>query len=111
MPLSGSLVTMCVLPGLQESERVTIRPVSLPASDEESNAVVLIVGLLSICGLLYISFLALGGPVWMGVLFGTIELVVAWRVSPPLGGRSLRWITAFFGAFTVVWAVVWALLS
>jgi hypothetical protein len=47
----------------------------------------------------------------MGVLFGTIELVVAWRVSPPVGGRSLRWVTALFGAFTVVWAIVWALLS
>jgi hypothetical protein len=47
----------------------------------------------------------------MGVLFGTIELVIAWRVSPPMGGRSLRWITASFGVFTVVWAIVWALLS
>jgi hypothetical protein len=85
--------------------------VSLPASDDESSAVVLIVGLLSISGLLYISLLALGGPVWMGVLFGMIELVVGWRVSPPLRGRSLRWIAALFGAFTVAWAIVWALLS
>jgi hypothetical protein len=102
---------MSVLRGLHEADRVRIRPVSLPASHEESEAVVLIAGLLSICGLLYISLWLLGGPVWMGVLFGTIELVVAWRVSPPEGGRSLRWITAFFGAFTVVWAIVWALLS
>jgi hypothetical protein len=102
---------MRLFPGLQEPGRVSIRPMSLPASHEESGGEVLIIGLLSIGGLLYISLLALGGPVWMGVLFGTIELVVAWRVSPPVGGRSLRWVTAFFGAFTVVWAIVWALLS
>jgi hypothetical protein len=84
---------------------------AMPASHEESGAEVLIVGLLSICGLIYISLLALGCPGWMGVLFGTIELVIAWRVSPPMGGRSLRWVTASFGVFTVVWAIVWALLS
>jgi hypothetical protein len=85
--------------------------VSVPTSHEESTAVTLILGVLSICGLLFISLLALSGPVWMGVLFGTIELVVAWRVTPPAGALALRWVTALLGAATVIWALVWALTS
>lgn len=47
----------------------------------------------------------------MGVLFGGAELVVAWRVTPPSRARSLRGTTAVIGAFTVVWAIVWAVVS
>ena len=73
---------------------------------QESAGVVLVFGVLSVCGLVYISVIALSGPVWMGVAFGLIELAVAWKVSPPAGGRSLRWVTGIIGAFTLVWAVV-----
>jgi hypothetical protein len=83
----------------------------MPDSRAESPAVALVFGLLAICGLLYISLLALSGPVWMGVLFGVIELGVAWRVSPPPGARALRWVTASIGAFTVLWAIVWAVVA
>ena len=82
---------------------------SQPESHEESPAVVLILGVLAIFGLLYISLLALSGPVWMGVLFGTIELVVAWRVAPPAGALALRGVTALLGAVTVIWALAWPL--
>ena len=77
----------------------------------ESPAVSLIFGLLAVAGLLYISVLALTGPVWMGVLFGGIELLMAWRVTPPVGARALGGITALMGAFTIVVAVVYGLAS
>lgn len=75
-----------------------IRYMSHCVAHEESPAVSLNFGLLAVAGLLYSSVLALTGPVWMGVLFGGIELLVAWLVTPPVGARSLRGITALLGA-------------
>jgi hypothetical protein len=92
----------------------TVRAVSTSESLEESpvvrQAVNLIFGLIVVCGLLFISVLALG-QAWLGVLFGVIELAVAWRVTPPAGARSLRWITGMFGAFTLAFSVLWLILS
>lgn len=74
------------------------------------QAVNLIFGLVVVCGLFYISVLALADP-WLGVLFGAIELLVAWRVTPPAGARSLRWIAGLFGAFTLTFSVLRLILS
>lgn len=79
---------------------------SVPQSRAENDAVVLVLGLLTICGLLCISLLALGAGVWVGAVFGLIELGIAWRVSPPRGARPLRWTAALVGAFTVIWALL-----
>jgi hypothetical protein len=85
--------------------------VSSHEEHHDSPAVTLIFGVLAVAGLLYISLIALGGPVWMGVFFGGIELLVAWRITPPVGARALRGITATMGAATVVVAVAFALAS
>jgi hypothetical protein len=71
----------------------------------------LVFGLLAVLGLLFISVIALSGPVWMGILFGGIELAIAWRVTPPSGARSLRGITALMGALTVLWSVTRSFVS
>ena len=68
-------------------------------------------GLLVVGGLLYISVIALSGPVWMGVLVGLIEVGVAWRVTPPTSAQVLRWVTGSIGVFTGAWAIVWGLVS
>jgi hypothetical protein len=84
---------------------------SIAESHEESDGVVLIAGLVTIVGLVLVSLVAVDGPLWMGLLVGSIELAVAWRVSPPPKARPLRWVTTTVGAFTFVWAIVWALAS
>lgn len=84
---------------------------SVPRSHDESPTVSLIFGLVAVLGVLFVSVIALAGPVWMGLVFGIIELVVAWRVTPPAGARSLRWVTGTIGAFTLAFAVARALIS
>jgi hypothetical protein len=69
----------------------------------------LILGVLCILGLLYISALAISGPSWMGVLFGVIELVLAWRVSPPPGATVLRAFTGMMGVLMILAALTGAL--
>ena len=92
----------------------TVRAVSTSEPLEERQlvrqGVNLVFGLAVVCGLLFISVLAVG-QAWLGVLFGGIELVVAWRITPPVGARSLRWITGMFGAFTLAFSVLWLTLS
>jgi hypothetical protein len=93
----------------------TVRAVSTSSESLEEGrvvrqAVTLVFGLVVVCGLLFVSVLTLG-QAWLGVLFGAIELVVAWRVTPPEGARSLRWITGMFGAFTLAFSVLWLILS
>ena len=82
------------------------------ASLEENRvvrqAVSLVLGLVVVCGLFFISVLALGNA-FLGVLVGIVELSVAWRVAAPSGARSLRWITGAFGAFTLAFSV-WLIL-
>jgi hypothetical protein len=85
--------------------------VSTPEAHQESQAVSLVFGLVVILGLLFISVIAIAGPAWLGLLFGGAELVVAWRVTPPVGARSLRLITGFMGALTVAWSVLRLFLS
>ena len=63
-------------------------------------------GLLAVIGLLFISVIAIAGPAWLGLVFGLLDLVVAWRVTPPAGARSLRIVTGLMGALTVAWSVV-----
>jgi hypothetical protein len=75
-------------------------------TQQESQAVSLVFGLVVVVGLLFISVVALAGPAWLGLLFGFIELAVAWRVTPPAGARSLRVVTGLMGAVTVAWSVV-----
>ena len=79
--------------------------------ETESQFVILVMGLFIVGGLLYISLIALSGPAWMGVLFGLVEIGVAWRVAPPPGARVLRWITGSIGVITILWAIVWGLAS
>jgi hypothetical protein len=92
----------------------TVRAVSTSESLEGHQvvrqAVNLIFGLAVVCGLLLISVLALGHD-WLGVVFGAIEVGVASWITPPIGARSLRWITAMFGAFTLTFSVLWLILS
>jgi hypothetical protein len=86
--------------------------VSTPEIRNEPAALVLVAGLLTICGLLYISVFAVSGSVWMGMAFGLIEVGVAWRVTPPAAARSLRWVTGGIGGvFTLAWAILWAVMS
>jgi hypothetical protein len=80
--------------------------VSTPEAHQESEAVSLVFGLLAVIGLLFISVIAIAGPVWLGLVFGLVELVVAWRVTPPAGARSLRIVTGLMGALTVAWSVL-----
>jgi hypothetical protein len=75
-----------------------------------ADALTLVVGLVVVGGLLQISVFALGTP-WLGAVFGAVELLVAWRVSPPEGARVLRWVTGMFGAFTLGFSVLWMLAS
>jgi hypothetical protein len=93
-----------------DSVRAVSRSESLEESRVVRQAVNLIFGLIVVCGLLFISVLALG-QAWLGVLFGVMELAVAWRVTPPAGAGSLRWITGMFGAFTLTFSVLWLILS
>jgi len=74
------------------------------------EALNLIFGLIVVCGLFFISVLALG-QAWLGVAFGVIELGVAWLVTPPADARSLRWITGIFGAFPLAFSVASLILS
>jgi hypothetical protein len=102
------------MPGLSRDPD-TVRAVSTSSESLEEGrvvrqAVTLVFGLVVVCGLLFVSVLTLG-QAWLGVLFGAIELVVAWRVTPPEGARSLRWITGMFGAFTLAFSVLWLILS
>lgn len=87
-------------------EPVSVRAVSTPEAHQESEAVSLVFGLLAVIGLLFISVIAIAGPVWLGLVFGLVELVVAWRVTPPAGARSLRIVTGLMGALTVAWSVL-----
>jgi hypothetical protein len=80
--------------------------VSTPEAHQESEAVSLVFGLLAVIGLLFISVIAIAGPAWLGLVFGLVELVVAWRVTPPAGARSLRIVTGLVGALTVAWSVL-----
>lgn len=73
--------------------------------EKESEAVSLVFGLAVIVGLLFISAMAIVVPAWLGLLFGVAELVVAWRVTPPQGARSLRLIAALMGTLIVAWSV------
>ncbi|MGZ4455844.1 MAG: hypothetical protein ACXVWV_07690 [Nocardioides sp.] len=84
---------------------------SVPQAERESPAVLLVFGLVTIAGLFFISILTLGAPVVLGLAVGAIELVVAWRTAPPVGARSVRVITALFGAVTVGWALVRLVVS
>ena len=79
---------------------------STPEAHQESAAVSLAFGLLVVIGLLFISVIAIAGPAWLGLAFGLVELVVAWRVTPPAGARSLRIVTGLMGALTVAWSVL-----
>ena len=79
---------------------------SPPEAPQESEAVTLVFGLVAILGLLLISLTAMAGPPWLGLLFGTPELVVAWRVTPPAGARTLRLVAGLVGALTVAWSVL-----
>ena len=79
---------------------------STPETHQESEAVSLVFGLLAVIGLLFISVIAIAGPAWLGLVFGLVELVVAWRVTPPAGARSLRIVTGLMGALTVAWSVL-----
>jgi hypothetical protein len=74
------------------------------------QALTLLFGLAVVCGLLFISLLAVG-QAWLGVLFGAIELSMAWRITPPVGAHTLRWITGMFGAFTLAFSLLWLILS
>jgi hypothetical protein len=87
-------------------EAASVRVVSTPEAHEESQAVSLVFGLVVVLGLLFISVIAMAGPAWLGLLFGLVELAVAWRVTPPAGAQSLRVITGLMGALTVAWSVV-----
>lgn len=80
----------------------------MPAREahQESDLVVLVAGLVAVFGLLYVSLFALTGGWALGLISGAVELVVAWRVTPPVRARILRPITAVIGTITVVWAVV-----
>jgi hypothetical protein len=80
--------------------------VSTPEAHQESEAVSLVFGLLTILGLLFISVMAVGGPARLGLLFGAAELAVAWRVTPPAGALSLRLVTGLMGALTVAWSLL-----
>jgi hypothetical protein len=80
--------------------------VSTPEAHQESEAVSLAFGLLVVIGLLFISVIAIAGPAWLGLVFGLVDLVVAWRVTPPAGARSLRIITGLMGASAVAWSVL-----
>jgi hypothetical protein len=80
--------------------------VTSPETQQESQAVSLVFGLVVVVGLLFISVVAIAGPAWLGLLFGLVELAVAWRVTPPAGARSLRVITGLMGAVTSAWSVV-----
>lgn len=71
----------------------------------ESEIVTLVAGLIVVFGLAYISLLALVGGWALGLIFGTVELVVAWRVTPPPGALILRPIAAVLGALTVGWSI------
>lgn len=71
----------------------------------------LVFGLVVVVGLLFISVMAMALPAWLGLPFGLVELLVAWRVAPPAGARSLRVITGLMGALTIAWAVVRLLVS
>jgi hypothetical protein len=77
-----------------------------PDAHEESEAVSLVFGLVAILGLLFITVVAIAGPAWLGLIFGAAELVVAWRVTPPAGARSLRVVTGLMGALSVAWPVL-----
>lgn len=77
-----------------------------PDAHEESEVVSLVFGLVAILGLLFITVIAIAGPVWLGLIFGAIELAVAWRVAPPAGARSLRIVTGLMGALAVTWSVL-----
>ena len=79
---------------------------STPETHQESEAVSLVFGLLAVIGLLFISVIAIAGPAWLGLVFGLVELVVAWRVTPPAGARSLRIVTGLMGALTLAWSVL-----
>jgi hypothetical protein len=80
--------------------------VSTPEAHREGEAVTLVFGLVAILGLLVITVIAIAGPAWLALLFGSVELLVAWRVTPPAGARSLRMIAAVMGCVTVAWAVL-----
>jgi hypothetical protein len=93
-----------------DSVRAMSNPTSLEESEAAGRAVNLILGLFVVCGLLFISVIALGSA-WLGGLLGVVELGVAWRVTPPAGARSLRWITCMFGVFTLAFSVLWLIQS
>ena len=84
---------------------------STPEAHEESQAVSLVFGLLVVVGLLFISVTAIAAEAWLGLLFGLVELAVAWQVTPPAGARSLRVVTGLMGALTVAWSVMWLFAS
>ena len=101
--------------GLEADERsrrgAVLRPVSVlamsaPEAHQESEAVSLAFGLLAVIGLFFISIIAIAGPAWLGLVFGLVELVVAWRLTPPAGARSLRIVTGLMGALTVASSVL-----
>ncbi|HET7328858.1 MAG TPA: hypothetical protein VFJ14_16425 [Nocardioidaceae bacterium] len=75
-------------------------------ANEESEAVSLLSGLAAILGLLFISIIGIGGPAWLGLLVGAVDLVVAWRVTPPPRARSLRAVAGLMGVLTVAWSLV-----
>ena len=79
---------------------------SAPEAHQESEAVSLAFGLLAVIGLFFISIIAIAGPAWLGLVFGLVELVVAWRLTPPAGARSLRIVTGLMGALTVASSVL-----
>jgi hypothetical protein len=85
--------------------------VSTRRAHPEGEAVSLVFGLVAILSLLFISLISVTGPAWLGLLFGGLELAVAWRVTPPAGARSLRGITGLLGAFTVAWSVLQLFVS
>jgi hypothetical protein len=77
-----------------------------PDAREESEAVNLVFGLVTILGLLFITVVAIDGPAWLGLILGAVELAVARRVTPPAGARSLGIVTGLMGAVTVAWSVL-----
>ena len=76
---------------------VSVRALSNSEAQQEGEAISLVFGLVAVLGLLIISVIAISGPAWLSVIFGAAEVVVAWRVSPPAGARSLRPIAGLRG--------------
>jgi hypothetical protein len=96
--------TSCVL-----RRRAAVRSVAFMAdrkAQQEGPAVSLGFGLFAILGLMFVTVIGATGYLWMGFLIGVIEVLVAWRVEPPAGARTLRIAAALMGATLLLWSVL-----